>query len=76
MLFKLNIGDQASVNVLHRIHDLYSVLPAIDPLPFAAICTKQKIYISLAERGCGYRWRTEDVLQFDLETKKLESTKV
>jgi hypothetical protein len=76
LLLQLKIGNQSDVEVLHEIEDLFSVLPAMDPLPFAAICVKQKIYIANAERGCGYRWRTEDLLRFDLETQKLDAVQV
>ncbi|KAI6191218.1 hypothetical protein M3Y97_00204300 [Aphelenchoides bicaudatus] len=76
LLLQLKIDKQSEVEVLHEVDDLYSVFPAMDPLPFAATCVKQQIYIATAERGCGYRWRTEDLIRFDLETKKLDSVLV
>lgn len=75
LLLQLKV-ESSEAEVLAEIEDLFSVLPAMDPLPFAAICVKQKIYIENAERGCGYRWRTEDLLRFDLETKQLDVVQV
>lgn len=78
LLLQLEIGGggQTEVKILHEIDDLFSILRAMDPLPFAAISVNQKIYITSAERGCGYRWRTEDILRFDLESKQLDVVKV
>jgi len=76
LILRLEIGNQSKVDVINRIDDLHSVLPALDPLPFAAVFAKQKIYIAIAEHGCGYRWRTEDLIRFDLETKTLDSVQI
>jgi hypothetical protein len=75
-LLKLTIGNKASVEIIQQIDDIYSILPALDPLPFGAICINDKIYIAMAEHGCGYRWRTEDVLRFDLKNNQLDAVEI
>ncbi|KAI6226919.1 hypothetical protein M3Y95_00672000 [Aphelenchoides besseyi] len=76
VVFQLVLNEVANVEDVHRIRNLHDVLPVLDPLPFAAIRVDNKIFISVAEHGCGYRWRTEEILKFDIQTKELTAVQV
>ncbi|KAI6243726.1 hypothetical protein M3Y99_00035900 [Aphelenchoides fujianensis] len=72
LVFQLAVGENgAKVADLHRIRDLHSVLPVLDPLP-----GQSGVFITVAEHGCGYRWRTEEILRFDLDSKQLAAVEI
>ncbi|CAD5234717.1 unnamed protein product [Bursaphelenchus xylophilus] len=77
VIFHLEIATGHTVpEILKRFQTLEPVVRVIDPLLVSALFYQHYIYITLAEHGCGYKWKTDQILKFNVHDKVLETMNV
>ncbi|CAD5229084.1 unnamed protein product [Bursaphelenchus okinawaensis] len=73
VVFHLEIAIGHTVSeILKRVKSLQPVINAMDPHPVSALYYQNNIYITVAERGCGLKWKTDQIIKFDINEKTLQ----
>ena len=69
-------GNSASVETVKRVDDLFSIMPVMDALPYTAIRVRDRVFLTVAEHGCGYMWHVSSILCFNLQMSNVEAIEV